>query len=200
MESFIRNGSQITIDNFDSIAHLILNKTVLVVNKGQKSEKSFRICEIEFYLNNSDHPDLYTHSHEDQKQYGIWYFHRYNNGTYKNGTFKGVDIALGNSKTFCGILIRTIYDLKFGIMIEGPFKVVNYLLEEYLTVEKTITNIQQLTEGKNLNTLDNIRGLILQDLPEANENLIYQGRRVGLSNKYPEYKERKYRYLIYKDR
>jgi hypothetical protein len=57
--------------------------------------------------------DEYTHCNDDQLKYGYWYFHKFPNGSYKGGTFKGLDITLGNNKDkYCGILIRSIYDIE----------------------------------------------------------------------------------------
>lgn len=41
---------------FEKIADKILNNTVLHVK-----DKTYRICEIEFYYKNTDHNDQYTH-------------------------------------------------------------------------------------------------------------------------------------------
>src|SRR5690242_4786735 len=80
------------IDNavIQKLAKSILMKYVLVVN-----DKEYRIAEIEFYVNNTNHNDSYTHGDKNQKTYGKWYFHRYKNGTYKSGTYKGLDLTLG---------------------------------------------------------------------------------------------------------
>jgi len=113
-------------ENFTYIADIILNHTLLMING-----YPHRICEIEFYLNSESHPDEYVHCHEDQTKKGTWYFHRYNNGTYKNVTFKGLDIVLGSENIYAGILIRSIIDIKQKKLIEGPCRTVNHILSLY---------------------------------------------------------------------
>jgi hypothetical protein len=119
----------IDYDNVDEakiqeIAKSLLQKYVLVVG-----DKEYRICEVEFYVNNDNHNDKYTHGDKNQKTFGKWYFHRYPNGAYKSGTYKGLDLTLGNENTFFGILIRSIYDDEEDEMTDGPCKTVNKILE-----------------------------------------------------------------------
>lgn len=127
-------------NDFIEIANKILNQMILIIN-GRK----FRICEIEMYLKSSNHPDNYTHSNPDQKSFGKFYFHKYSNGTFKSGTWKGVDIVLGNETKYFGILIRSMVELdqnfkpKFSEFIEGPCKCVNKLLEQF-----GLTEVSQL--------------------------------------------------------
>ena len=176
--------------HFDSIAYTILNRTILKLNN-----HSFRICEIEFYLNSKDHPDKYTHSDPDQLKYGYWYFHKYRDGRYKGGNYKGMDIALGNEPilTYCGILIRSIYNLKEKIMIEGPCRSVNKVLELY-----KINSISEFIEDKILSVHKNSRNFCLIDAGyKVKPMIIYKGSRIGLSDNYPNYRNRDYRYLIY---
>src|SRR5277367_1311595 len=102
----------IDYDNIDQtliedLAKSLLTKYVLVVGV-----KEYRLGEIEFYINNTKHSDKYTHGDKNQKTYGKWYFHRYPNGAYKSGTYKGLDLTLGDKDTYFGVLIRSIYDLE----------------------------------------------------------------------------------------
>jgi phenolic acid decarboxylase len=53
------------------------------------------------------------------------------NGSYKGGTFKGIDLTMGNQKQHCGILIRSMYDVKNQKMICGPCNCVNELLKNH---------------------------------------------------------------------
>src|SRR6185437_11368400 len=106
----------------------ILNKTILKVGKSK-----FRICEIEFYLYNKKHKDKYVNGHKDQLQYGKWYFHKMGQSeSYKGGTFMGLDLALGNKKkkSYCGILLRSMYDIKKKEMITGSCNLVKRILKE----------------------------------------------------------------------
>ena len=56
----------------------------------------FRITEVEVYFNDDkNHKDTFTHGDKYQRNGGHWYFHRMNGGTYKAGTYKGLDLAIG---------------------------------------------------------------------------------------------------------
>lgn len=189
MYTFIEKEITVDAKSFDKIANKMLNNTVLVING-----KKFRICEIEFYLHTEDHEDEYVHKNKDQLKYGKWYFHQYKNGTYKSGTYKGMDLALGEDSTYCGILIRSIYDMKNKELIEGPCRSVNKILEEY-----DCKNVIDFTNGKVFDVLDNKHDFVLKNY-EHEDITIYKGKRVGLSAKYEEYQNRPYRYLIMKDK
>ena len=69
---------------FEEIAETLLNNVALYIG-GEK----YRFLEIEFYSNGENHEDIFTHSDEYQKKNMIWYFHRQNGKSYKNGSFKG---------------------------------------------------------------------------------------------------------------
>ncbi len=78
----------------------------------QTHNAMYRLTEIEFYWNSSNHIDnsTYKRNHVDPKS-GDWFFH-----------YSGVDIALKNEKTggYGGILIRSIYDIEKKTTIKGP--------------------------------------------------------------------------------
>ena len=86
-------------NEFSEIADILLNKSYLMIN-GNK----YRLIEIEFYLHNDNHLDTYVHCDADQLLYKKFYFHKFKTGTYKAGTFKGLDITLGdeNSNAYLG--------------------------------------------------------------------------------------------------
>lgn len=194
MKSFIESKTDPNVNNFDKIAHILLNDSILLINS-----KSYRICEIEFYLHNDSHKDQYVHMNHDQLSYGSYYFHKYKTGTYKSGTYKGLDITLGNhlSHSYCGILIRSIYDISNKILIEGPCRSVNKILEEYNCI-----SISDFTNTNLLSVLSNKNNFVIKDIDKNNlfnDEIIYKGIRVGLSDKYSDFKNKKYRYLIMKD-
>lgn len=81
---------ELTEKDFNDLSYKILNQSCLIVNG-----KVFRICEIEMYLHSESHPDEYVHCNPEQKSFGKFYFHKYATGTYKSGTWKGMDIVLG---------------------------------------------------------------------------------------------------------
>jgi hypothetical protein len=193
MQTYIENETSISVEDFDKVANLLMNNSILKVN-----DNVYRICEIEFYLNCKEHEDQYTHMNDDQLEYGKFYFHKYKNGTYKAGTYKGMDITLGDSSdeknTYCGILIRSIYDIKNKVFIEGPCRSVNKILEEY-----ECDSVKDFTKNKLLNVLENKREFVIEDAKLKSET-IYYGIRIGLSDKYPEFRNQSYRYLIMKDK
>jgi 3-methyladenine DNA glycosylase Mpg len=170
---------------FDEIANFILNRCILKV-----SNEKFRICEIEFYKFNDQHQDAYTHRDPDQQKFGKFYFHKYPNGTYKAGTYKCVDIAFGNSNTYFGILIRSIMNKKTKEFIEGPCRSVNKMLEilgfnDVKSFMDTRTDLIDIGSDSDLSIKIN-NNLIQYD--------IFKGMRVGLGDKYPNFKELPYRF------
>ena len=173
-------------ENFPYLADRILNYTMLMI-----AGQPHRICEIEFYLNSPNHHDSYVHGHDDQTKKGTWYFHRFNNGTYKAGTFKGMDIVVGSGDTHGAILIRAVVDVNGRKMIEGPCKTVDHILSLC-----GVDSIMTLTGNASLNVLDNARGVILVEGNPTKLEPISVGPRIGLSDKYPEYRNKPYRYVI----
>ena len=176
--------------NPDILADKLLNHSLLKIQN-----KEYRICEVEFY----PHDDPYRHKHVDQNYIGCWYFHRYQNGTYKAGTWKGLDLTLGG-QTF---LIRSIYH-KDTKMIEGPCKVVNHILEMYNceSVQAFVSQSFQETKtsklGDPVSALENKSNFVICDGIATRDTIeeVHKGVRIGLSAKYPEFRVKEYRYLI----
>lgn len=183
-----------TLDDryFYAMADRLLNECYLLVNG-----KKFRLAEIEFYLKTVHHPDDYAHCNPDQLVMHAFYFHRFKNGTYKNGNYRGLDLSFGDAdaNAFFGILIRAICDIKTGAITEGPCNVVNRILAEY-----GYDNIMDFTNGENLNIFENHHDFLLVPCETLIRHRIYHGPRIGLSDKYPEYQMRKYRFVIYRNR
>lgn len=197
METYLKKKTKVTKDDFKNIADIILNKTILLVN-----QHKYRITEIEFYLKSEEHEDSYTHCNKDQLEYGCWYFHRYHNGTYKAGTYKCMDLTLGNKKEnkYCGVLIRSIYDIDNKNIIEGPCRTVNAILASY-----NCDSIGNFVGETILNVLDNEREFVVKNSttnlnPDLKQEVIYSGPRIGLSDKYPEYQSKSYRFAIFHDK
>lgn len=180
--------------DFNSIAQLILNQSALVVSGAKAEKKSnsqkYSICEIEMYCHDSKHPDPYVHCHKEQGNYGRWYFHRASkndDSKYRGGTYKGLDIALGSSTRFFGILIRSI--MKENTIIEGPCCSVNEILKS-----ADVKSIDELTGNKPLPVNDPKLTLTLYSSPISNYN-ISKGVRVGLKAKNEtSYLNAKYRF------
>lgn len=173
---------------FNDVADILLNHTILCT-KDQK----FRLCEIEFYYRSDDHDDKYVHSKKDQMKFGRFYFHQYGNGVYKSGTYKGVDLTFGSKKrnVYYGVLVRSICNIETGEFIEGPCRSVNKILE----INKA-HDVKEFVKDKKvpLKLYDN-KDLYIEHV-DLDKEQIYIGPRVGLSDKYPEFKDMKYRYAI----
>jgi hypothetical protein len=181
---------------FDYYADKFINKSKLVINNHKH-----QIMEIEFYLTCTDHPDPFTHQSEDQSIPDKWYFHK-KGGTYKQGTYKGLDITFRPSHLspddtcYGGILIRSIYDIDNNKFIEGPCNVVDHILNicNYTSINNFVTN------NATLNVNDTLSQLYI--LP-CSRNIVplYNSPRVGLTlkqfnNLRAIYIMKNYRYMI----
>ena len=174
---------------FLGIANVLLNKYYLRVNKSK-----YRLIEIEFYLKCNGHSDPYTHCDPDQLLMRSFYFHKFKTGTYKAGTFKGLDLTFGDANTdsYFGILIRSVQKISKNSdnIIEGPCNTVNAFLKEY-----DCSSIMEFTKGKNLNIFSNKHNFVLVKDKTLEERQIWMGPRIGLSNKYPDYQNSNYRFV-----
>ena len=177
---------------FPSIADNLLNKCYLLVN-----DKEFRLVEIEFYLNCQGHVDPYTHGDVDQLKMHTFYFHKFKSGTYKAGTFKGMDLTFGdqNENAYFGILIRAIEETATNIIIEGPCNVVNKILNAY-----GCESIMDFTGGESLDIFGNDHNFVLVKSEALPQKEIFWGPRIGLSDKFPPYQNRYYRYVTDKNK
>jgi hypothetical protein len=174
---------------FSKIADKLLNKTVLVIN-----DSEYRLEEIEFYLHTTDHQDIYTHRDDDQMHPCKWYFHKQSGGSYKGGTYKGLDITFGwngnhPGNTYGGILIRAINKIPDGKTILGPCKTVDHILER-TGCDKINDLVKDLSD-----TVFKKCKLYLKQKNDLDTKIIYSGPRVGLSFKYPNYAVKNYRFL-----
>lgn len=174
--------------SFNKLSDILLNKTYIKI-----LNINVRIMEIEFYYyEKQSHPDPFTHKDEHQGYSGKWYFHRQNGKSYKGGTYKGLDITFGSNieGVYGGILIRAI---KYkDILIEGPCKVVDFILNK--TKCKTIEKLLEKFESEELpKSVSENDILVLCEIPKEKikKNIIYKAPRVGLSLK----KSTKYRDL-----
>jgi hypothetical protein len=181
-------------EKFREMARIIINNTSLSINN-----KLYRFCELEFYLNEKNHPDPFVHCNNDQKTEKRWYFHKQNNKSYKGGTYKGLDITFGyqfRNHTYGGILIRSIKDTEN--FIEGPCNVVNTILSNcnYKSI------IELVSDEKFSSDITNNTSLLHLKLHKYPIETIYNGPRVGLTlKKYSRdkchYIMRNYRFLIH---
>lgn len=174
---------------FLATARMLFEKKGLSING-----TVYEFSEVEFYLCNSDHPDLYAHQHPEQLQYGNWYFHRASTkigSAYKGGTRKGLDMTLGDSKpTYCGVLVRSIYASSVGT-ITGPSCVVDHILKCY-----GVASLMELTNDQALSVSSNTRKFHLVDVDHASTEAVYSGPRVGLTAaSHPEWATKPYRFV-----
>ncbi|MBK9758184.1 MAG: hypothetical protein IPO88_32650 [Nannocystis sp.] len=107
---------------FRAIADLLLQRTTLYV-----AGQPHRLTEIELYWDGPGHRDPFTHGDPQQRRAGVWYFHRERGGAYKGGTFKGIDIAVGDDDTAAGVLIRGAMAAD-GTVLDGSCVFVDHVL------------------------------------------------------------------------
>lgn len=186
---FDLNYVQSLYNNPNLLINTLLNNYVIHVK-----DTLYRMHEVELYLKNTSHDDLYTHTNSDQLLFGKWYFHKFKNGSYKGGTYKGMDLTLGNNvDTYCGILIRSMCKLGTEDIIEGPCNCVNKILSHY-----GFNDIKSFMADKTnpMNINDSNGALFLEKNDKLEKETIYVGPRIGLSEKYPEYRVKPYRFVI----
>lgn len=161
--------NQKTIEYFLNGAKLMFFQRSLVVNGNY-----CRIAEVEFYRS----PDPFIHGDQEQQMTcNCFYFHR-KGGTYKNGTFKGLDITMGDGVSYGSMLIRSL--MTPDGFIEGPCNVVDYILEQ--TKKENIQNLLKAISPPSLPVPIYFQNPFLMLVPaEYPEVKIYNGPRVGLS-------------------
>eukprot|EP00013_Stygamoeba_regulata_P022577 CAMPEP_0177655732 /NCGR_PEP_ID=MMETSP0447-20121125/15145_1 /TAXON_ID=0 /ORGANISM="Stygamoeba regulata, Strain BSH-02190019" /LENGTH=337 /DNA_ID=CAMNT_0019159713 /DNA_START=45 /DNA_END=1055 /DNA_ORIENTATION=- len=107
------------------VASSLLNDFAL-----RAGSRLYRLAEIEFYFTTppeAHHDDPFTHCDELQNHLGYWYFHRTGSG-YKGGSYKGLDVSLGQGGGAGGLLIRGLRSMHDGELISGPSLCVDRLL------------------------------------------------------------------------
>ena len=189
----LMTATQWSHQQFDQLADILLNKTLLVANS-----KRFRLSEIEFYYCGPEHMDQYTHCSDEQQMNGKFYFHKYKSGTYKSGTYKGLDLTFGHDQTYFGVLIRSIQETgETGEIVEGPCKSVNLLLKQF-----DCEVVKDFVEDKTLplDIYDQQYKFHIVDDSHLTPQPIHKGPRIGLSDKYPLFRDLKYRYVINRDK
>ena len=106
-----------------SIANLLLNGVRL-----HAGDEPHRLIEVEAYYHSEDHPDAFAHCDPIQLEQGRWYFHK-TRGTYRSGSFKGLDISFGDGKAHGGFLLRGL-EKPDGEIVDGPSLLVDHLLKK----------------------------------------------------------------------
>lgn len=140
--------------------------------------QAHRFLEIELYWDGGGHRDSFTHGDPLQREFGRWYFHR-SGGTYRGGTYKGLDLAIGGELGPAGVLIRGAERLADGLVIDGPCMCVDHILA--VTGQPSIEALVGGFERR----VDDVAGsplyVTLADPPRA--ALVVETPRVGLTLK-----------------
>lgn len=177
---------------FESIAMELFYHTQFKIKQHE-----YEFIEVEFYVNCTDHPDVFSHSSDDQKQNGTFCFHKMGK-SFKEGNYKGLDIAIGNQDRHGGILIRGLRNCKNGEVIDGPSNVVSEILRYYKTskVRELDAQIDHALDGKDLTIVET-----KTDAVTLKTNQL-KTPRVGLTLKRPapektHFLVKDYRYLKY---
>lgn len=181
----------------DRVAKSLLNKHQIITEDNESNLKQYRICEIEFYVRNESHNDEYVNQDESQMTYGKWYFHRTKTGNYKGGTYKGIDLTLGDvdSNTYFGVSIRSIYSEEDDEFIEGSCRSVNKILEL-----NSCKNVKEYMESRSdPPSARSTKNFYIKRCKGLKKHEVHSGPRIGLSKKYPDFKDKPYRYVIMKD-
>lgn len=126
-------------DWFAAVAGRLLNAVdVIVVGE------AYRLAEVEAYYHGPAHPDPFTHRDPVQREYGRWYFHR-TGGSYRGGSFKGVDLTFGDGTATFGVLLRSVVTPD-GTLIDGPSRLVDHLLTK--TGTATVAELDGVIAGR----------------------------------------------------
>jgi hypothetical protein len=147
--SFATTAEEQLPQKLQTIAVELLESFLIVARNSQSGAQSFYVFrELEIYpFIGGTLEDNFTHRDAQQALFGTWYFHK-KGGTFKGGSFKGLDVTFGSSGSahpgaFVGILIRSIHKCKTGLaetgkhalifdpegLVEGPSLVVDELLQ-----------------------------------------------------------------------
>jgi hypothetical protein len=176
---------------FVDIASRLLNTTDFVV-----AGKRYRFAELEMYYSGWGHSDLFAHRDPVQLEDGRWYFHR-TRGEYRGGSFKGLDLALGDGASYFGILIRTVVAAD-GTVLDGPCVTVDHLLAQTKTA--SVAALDGVINARSL--WDTTSPLHVVEAEKPRTATVYQCSRVGLSLKKakgkadaPRFVARPYRFL-----
>ena len=153
------------MNSFKRIADLLFNEYKLIIGSNK-----YEITEIEFYYNDGNkHLDKNIHGHDEQKNSNTWYIHKKGRG--------GIDITLGNSKHYGGILIRGIKEHnKNGKYIDGPLNVLKEIQKKLN--KKNREELRYSLKNKKID--EKTSPIRLERKKNPTKKFIYQGPRVGL--------------------
>lgn len=175
---------------FAEIAARLLNEWDLTV-QGERH----RLAEVEFYFYSPPgHGDPFAHRDPIQRSLGLWYFHRAGRegaGSYRGGSFKGLDLTFGDGEAFGGILIRSL-ETSGGSLIDGPSLCVDHLLAR--TECERIADLDQRIAGRTAWDEGSPLGLAPAVSPRAGR--VFRSARVGLALKQSKATEEGFRYAL----
>lgn len=185
--------------NLNAITDYLLNNCGLKI-----MDKIYRFVEIELYIYNKDHKDIFNHCHPIQQKMLHWYFHQMSEKehSYKGGNYKGLDLTCGTKNNFCGILIRTIQNDKTKEITEGPCKIVDLILK----ITKA-SSVKELVCDKMENDVQVINNEYLTIVENKfKKEKIFKSPRIGLTLKKKdnlklrkEFVAKSLRFLIFPD-
>lgn len=172
-----RRPAHITADGhfaswFAAVAGRLLNATDFVV-----AGRRYRFAELEMYYSGGPHADQFSHREPVQLEDGRWYFHR-TRGAYRGGSFKGLDLALGDGTAYFGILIRTLVAAD-GTVLDGPCVTVDHLLAQTRTA--SIAALDGVINDRSIWDTSSPLHIVEAEPPRAAP--VYASSRVGLSLK-----------------
>lgn len=174
---------------FARIAAALLTSSRLIV-----AGQPHRLIEVELYHYGPGHEDPFAHRDPVQLNVGVWYFHR-TGGTYRGGSFKGLDLAFGRPGVFSGVLFRGLEDAA-GRIVDGPSLLVDHLLKT--TGIPSVRELDATIAGR-LAWDASSPVHLLRTEPEPRE--VYRAARVGLTLKraageaWPTFLAKEYRFL-----
>ncbi|QJW97555.1 hypothetical protein [Frigoriglobus tundricola] len=176
---------------FAAVANRLLNATDFVV-----AGDRYRFAELEMYYSGGAHPDLFAHRDPVQLEAGRWYFHR-TRGEYRGGSFKGLDIALGDGTAYFGVLVRSLVAAD-DTVLDGPCVTVDHLLAKTKTA--TVAALDGVINARSVWDPSSPLHIVDADPPRTAQ--VYQCSRVGLSLKKakgkadaPRFVARPYRFM-----
>lgn len=177
---------------FAALAHRLMNEADFVV-----AGKRYRFAELEMYYSGWGHPDLFAHRDPVQLEDGKWYFHR-TRGEYRGGSFKGLDLALGDGASYFGILIRTVASTDGTLFLDGPCVTVDHLLAQTKTA--SVATLDGVINQRSI--WDTTSPLHIVEAETPRTAAVWASSRVGLSLKKakgkadaPKFVARPYRFL-----
>jgi hypothetical protein len=142
--TFLQNS---TSKDFDILAKSVLSSKIIVCGH------QYSFAEIEIYFWDKEHQDPFIHKDEHQKTSGKWYFHRANGKSYKDGTFKGMDLTFGHKDSYGGILVRSIVDDSTQELVEGSCNVIKKIMTHFPGISKMNEFVDIVKQNKKCNNV-----------------------------------------------